>query len=207
MNRKYWLYILPYIYCCIKDTRALLYNTQTGENMEICIPEILELLRTLHEKYNLGCIRYDGKMFASEPYQSFLIEFCQKGMGNLSDVEQMPEKPIQLMPVLSLQRDVEKLQKEQERFIGEDVLRYLSEVNIYLNNKCRQDCRLCGDYFRQNLCCSKINTKQPEEMQLSLLQNLLSQICYGHVGKLNFLGGNVLEYSYYKKNDGAIDEF
>ena len=206
-NKKYWLYILPYVYCCIKDTKALLYNTQTGGNMEICIPEILELLRSLHEKQNLGCIRYDGKILEHEPYRSFLIEFCRKGMGNLSDVEETPEKPIQLMPVLNLQRDVEKMQKEQDRSIGEDILRYLLEVNIYLNNDCRQDCRFCSDYFRQSLCCTKIDAGQRAEMKLSLLQNLLSQIRFGHVGKLNFLGGNILKYLHYEKLTYLLEDF
>ena len=198
-NKNYWLYIFPYVYCRIKDTQALLYNTKTGEKMETCIPEIPELLRSLHEKQNLGCVRCDGKMLESEPYRSFLIEFCQKEMGNLSDTEQMPEKPIQLMPILNLQRDVERLQKEQDRFVGEDVLRYLLEVNVYLNSDCRQDCCFCSDYFKQSLCCSKIKTGQPEEMKFSMLQNLLSQIRYGHVGKLNLLGGNVLKYTYYQE--------
>jgi pseudo-rSAM protein len=207
IEKKYWFYILPHVYCCIKDVRALLYNTQTGENMETCVPEIMELLYSLHEKKNLGCIQCDGKTLEREPYQSFLIEFCQKGMGNLSDVEQMPEKPIQLMPVLNLQRDVEKLVKEQDSFMGEDVFRYLFEVNIYLNSNCMQECPFCGNYFRQSLCCTKNKTGKPEEMTLFMLQNILSQIRYGNIGKINLLGGNILKYSYYGDFENLLSEF
>jgi len=188
--------------------QALLYNTQTGENMETCIPEILELLHSLHEKKNLGCILCEGKMLEVEPYHLFLIEFCKKGMGNISNVEQMPENPIQLMPVLNLQRDVERMQKEEERFIGEDVLRYLFEVNIYLNNNCMQDCPFCSDYFRQSLCCTKNKTGgQQEEMTLSMFQNILSQIRYGNIGKINLLGGNLLKYSYYRDFENLLSEY
>lgn len=206
-DKKYWLYILPHVYCCIKDMQALLYNTQTGDNMETCVPEILELLHSLHEKKNLSCILCDGNILDVEPYHSFLIEFSQKGMGNFSDIEQMPEKPIQLMPVLNLQRDIERMQKEEDRFIGEDVLRYLFEVNIYLSNNCTQDCQFCSDYFRQSLCCTKNKTGQTKEMALSMLHNILPQIRYGNIGKINLLGGNILKYSCYGDFENLLSEF
>ena len=46
-TKKYWLYIYPQVYCCIKDKQILLYHTQTGESIETCDRKILELLHSV----------------------------------------------------------------------------------------------------------------------------------------------------------------
>jgi hypothetical protein len=48
-------------------------------------------------------------------------------------------KPIRLMPILNLQCDVDKLQKERDRALGEDVMYYLINIMININNKCIQN--------------------------------------------------------------------
>jgi pseudo-rSAM protein len=207
-NKSYWLYIEPCVYCSIKGKRALLYNTQNGESMETDVPEGLELLYSLHEKKNLGAIYCEGKTLIQTTYREFVSEFCKKGMGNVVDATQTTEKPIQLMPVLSLQRDVAKLQRERERYVGEEILRYLIELNIYLCDTCRQNCVFCSNYFRQKLCCTaKKCTQHPETVDSLTLQNILSQIRYGAVGKINLLGGNLSEYPYCKDLPALLSDF
>ncbi|GHS91638.1 hypothetical protein FACS1894203_2740 [Bacteroidia bacterium] len=199
-DRNYWLYISPHVYCNLKERKALLYNTHTGERIESADDKILSLLHLLHEKKNLGAIECRGDLLEQEPYYSFVTKFCEKGMGNVVDKEKMPERPIQLMPVLNLQRDVEKLQKERDRHTGEEILHYLLELNVYLYTSCEQHCPFCNDYFRQSLCCTaKHSAQSPETLDISTLQNILLQIRYGAVGKINLLGGNILEYPCYKK--------
>jgi pseudo-rSAM protein len=134
-----------------------------------------------------------------EPYRKFIVEFCTKEMGNLIDAGQTSEKPIQLMPILNLQRDVEKLQKEEERNTGIEVLRYLVELNIYLHTACERNCLWCNDYFHQSLCCTKKQGAQPETLNISTLKTVLSQIRYGTVGKINLLGGNILAVPYFEE--------
>ena len=206
-NKNYWLYINPHVYCVLKETQALLYNTHTGGKMEIIAQEIIALLQSLHERENLGAIYCKGEELASKPYSNFVIEFCKKDMGNIVDVLQLPEKPIQLMPVLNLQRDIEKLQKNEGRSTGEEVLHYLHEVNIYLHTACQRNCPLCSEYFRQSLCCKTTSDTCPKTLDVSILQNLLDQIRYGAVGKLNLLGGNISEYPYYKELPALLANF
>ena len=206
-NKNYWLYINPHVYCVLKDTQALLYNTHSGEKMEIADREIITLLQLLHKKENLGAIYCKGEVLANKPYNDFVVEFCKMDMGNIVDVLQLSEKPIQLMPVLNLQRDIEKLQKNEERSTGEEVLHYLQEVNIYLHTICRRNCSLCSEYFRQNLCCKKTSATCSNTLDISILQNLLNQIRYGAVGKLNLLGGDVSDYPYYQELPALLTDF
>ena len=99
----------------------------------------------------------------------------------------MPEKPIQLMPILNIQRDI----KMQEDF-GSEVLRYLLELNIYPNNNCSQSCQYCNAYYKQTTCCR--NSNDNETLDVSVLKDIFSQIRFGIVGKINILGGNILLY-------------
>jgi pseudo-rSAM protein len=206
-DKNYWLYIAPHTYCNIMNTKALLYNTQTGGSIETEDENILSLLRVLHEKKNLGTMALRGEALEQEPYNSFVTEFCNKEMGAVIDRGKIPEKPIQLMPVLNLQRDVDRLQNEQGRYSGEDALRYLLELNIYLHADCTQDCPFCKDFFRQSLCCRKKHNAQPETLDISTLQSILSQIQYGTVGKINLLGGNIMKYPYYKELPSLFAKF
>lgn len=207
LNKSYWLYIAPHVYCCIKERQALLYNTQTGERIETDRPEILALLESLHEKKNLGAICFNGKGLHSSSYREFIAEFCKKGMGNLVDMAQMPDKPVQMMPILNLQRDTEKLRRQEDRSIGEDILRYLLQLNIYIHTGCKQGCAHCNKYFRQSLCCTASSGKGENVLDISVLQDLLAQIQYGTVGQLNLLGGNLFEYPYYNDLTGLLANF
>jgi pseudo-rSAM protein len=205
-DKNYWLYIAPHVYCRIEDTQVFLYNTQSGVYMENTSKEIIALIQLLHDKKNLGAIYFEGKKLAKEPYQSFLVEFCKKNMGNLADVEQVNEKPIQLMPILNVQRDVEKLQKDRERSTGENILQYLLELNIYVNDTCEKQCPLCDTYFRQSMCCTKYG-RQSHGISKQTLQKILTQIQYAPVGKLNILGGNLLQCAFYEELDTLLQTF
>ena len=206
-TKNYWLYVEPHVYCCIKNGQALLYNTHTGIIMETGAMENITLLQSLHEKKNLGTIYCTGKQLIKEPFQSFVVEFCKKGMGNIVDVMPLPEKPVQLMPILNLQRDMNRLQKEGERFRGEEILHYLHGVNIYLNSGCQRYCPFCSDYFRQSLCCRAAYNDHPKSMEIFAFKNILHQIRYGAVGRINLLGGNITEYPYYNELPDLLTDF
>jgi len=202
-TKNYWLYLSPQVYCCIKNEHLLLYHTQTGAYVESDTKEIIALIQELHQKHNLGAVCIDEKQLSATPYQSFIAEFCEKEMGGLIDGAQ--EKPIQLMPVLNLQRDIEKLQKDRERFTGEDVLHYLLELNIYVNNTCNSQCPLCATCFRQTMCCTSNNEQQ--HLSKETLQNVFTQIQHAPVGKLNILGGNILQYAHYAALETILQPF
>ena len=196
MNKKYWLYIASHVYCSIKNGQVLLYNTKNGMYIENNTREIVALMQELHKKQNLGVTMIKDEQIMIAPYKLFVEEFCRKDMGGLIDYTQ--EKPIQLMPILSLQRDIEKLKKDKERYIGEGLLHYLLEINIYVNDICKAQCPLCTTYFKQSTCCTA-NNGQQLELDRSLLQKILTQIQDAPIGKLNILGGDISQYTHYDK--------
>ena len=204
-NKNYWLYIFPHVYCCIRDDEALLYNTLNGANIITDSQEIISILRSLHNRQNLGAVICKGNVLMQDTYRQFIVEFCSNDMGDVADLEKMPEKPVQLMPVLNLQRDVDRKHNRDELLLGENVLRYLTQLNIYLNSFCYQDCRFCDDYFRQNLCCQSSNSSKI--LNISTVKNILMQIRYGAAGKINLLGGNIFAYPFFDSLTMFLTEF
>ena len=191
MNKNYWLYVEPHVYCNSKHGQIILYNTKSTNYLESADEKIVALVQELYQKQNLGALFFDGVKLTEEPYKSFITEFCEKGMGGL--VDSAHEKPIQLMPALNLQRDVEKLKMERERSSGENVLHYLLQLNLYINQECSQQCLHCNTYFQQQLCCAKAHTKK-DVLSVPTLQSVFNQIKYSSAGRINILGGNILTY-------------
>lgn len=175
-DKKYWLYIAPHVYCNIKDTKVLLYNTANGDNMIVTNHDFIDILEALHEKKNLGAMCFEGAKLAQSPYYDFIIEFCEKKMGNICEVSEESKKPVQMMPILNLQRDVNRFQDDMGQEIGKDALQYLLELNIYLNDSCELNCIHCDTYSKQALCCIKNTSKQNNILQISVLKNILLQI-------------------------------
>lgn len=188
VDKKYWFYIFPFVYYCNKGKQTFLYNTLSGENIEMNNPVVLNLLRSLHKKNNLGALVCKGSMLNQNDVSEFISEFCKKKMGNIVDVEEMPEKPIQMMPILNLQCDLEK-----QRNYRAEILQNLLELNIYIAENCKQNCQHCSKYYKQMLCCRC--SERSEILDISSLQNILSQIRFSVVGKINILGGTLFLYS------------
>lgn len=197
-EKKYWLVIAPYVYCCIKNKQALLYNTKNGKSLEIENKAIIALLQQLHKKQNLGTVYCKGNRLVKPEYKDFLCSFLAKEMGYIQDIMDFPERPIQMMPILNIQCDVDKLQKTEERDVGEMVLLYLSELNIYLYNVCHHHCGNCNKIAKQKLCCYLKENELCQAIDVTALKHIFSQIKYAPIGKLNLFGGNIFQYPHYE---------
>ena len=197
VDKNYWLVIAPYVYCCIKGKKALLYNTKNWEYLEVENENVIGLLRQLHKRDNLGAVFCEGKMLTELCYSNFISDFVLKEMGGVIDVASFPDKPIQMMPILNLQCDVDKLQQIEDRGIGENILFNLLEINVFLYNVCDHHCLYCSKYSQQNLCCRVAETETSQVLDISALKSIIAQIRYGVVGRLNLFGGNIWKYPNY----------
>lgn len=195
-NKNYWLWIAPHVYCRIESTKAILYNTQNGLVLKTDSAEAVELLTNLYDKTNLGAIYFEGIMLADYAINEFLITFCEKNMGGLVDIDEEKSKPIQMMPVLNLQQDIDRKQQHDSLIFAKHTLHYLLELNIYINGKCKEDCALCYTNYQQCLCCTKSLENDHMQLDIDALQKILHQIKYSSVGKINIMGGDVSMYSH-----------
>jgi len=192
---KYWLGILPHVYYVQKQGKALLYNTQNGENIHTENPQVIALLEQMHDRKNLGVTEIDNKTYNHPDINTFINESVSKNICLFDKVIEGEPKPIQLMPILNLQRDVERLQKEEGRTLGEDVLHYLSDVTIHINHSCELECAPCSSYFKQFFHCSQ--SFSAGSVDFNLLKSFLKQLTFILIRRLSITGGNIFLYPHF----------
>jgi pseudo-rSAM protein len=196
MNTKtdYWFSLASHVYVEFKTSKMLLYNTKTGISIESSEKEVILLVSELYEPKNLGAIFLNKELQACVAVQNFIKEVLEKQMGDLIELSTMPQKPISLLPILNLQRDVERLKKSnaETMLLSSDTIHYLLELNIYLNDSCHKKCTYCKEYCKQLRCCTANQANL--EISVELLENIFQQIDYSPIGRINLLGGNISEY-------------
>ncbi|MCL2290686.1 MAG: TIGR04150 pseudo-rSAM protein [Bacteroidetes bacterium] len=192
---KYWLGILSHVYYVQKQGKALLYNTQNGENIHTENHQVIDLLEQMHERKNLGVTEIDNKTYNHPDIKIFIKESVSKNICLFNKMIEGEPKPIQLMPILNLQRDVERLQKEEGRSLGEDVLHYLSDITIYINHSCELECAPCRNYFMQFFHCSQ--SFNAENVDFNLLMSFLKQLTFTIIRRLSITGGNIFLYPHF----------
>ncbi len=190
-QEKFWLFIKPHVYVSRVQNKRLLYNTQNGEHIETGDSSAIQIIEELHEKKNLGTILLEQKNINSE-LKTFIRATERKDiLGTIAHTKDC-SRPIQLMPVLNIQRSIEKSKKRKERSVGEDALQYLTELTLFVNNTCGLRCEHCKSAYKQVQFCTRNN--EPTSLDLATLQSIAKQIQYAPVVKLNILGGNIFQY-------------
>lgn len=193
-NKNYWFFLESHIYVSIKSNAMLLYDTHTGKNLYVESAVAIQLVNKIYEDENLGCIELTQSDLLIPETHDFVDNIVMNSMGNLLDQFDNPIKPVILLPILSLNLDVEKFTDKEslDLFLARDISKYLLDVNIILNNSCQRQCRHCHNYCQQFFCCSK--GESPENLSQGSLVNLLRQISYFPVRTINVTGGDIYQY-------------
>lgn len=206
-EKKYWFGILPHVYYVRKGEKTLLYNTVDGSHIITSVPEVTGIVEEMHQKMNLGIAALTASQLENTALAQFVRKSCEKNICKIQ--EQVPDspKPVQLMPVLNLQRDVDKLKEAPGRSVGEGIMDYLTEVTVVLNGECGRRCLECGDYGRQFFHCFKCEDGQ--ELASDAMIEFLETVRYAPLRRLAFTGGDIFLYSQWDKlrpylNDNGI---
>ena len=105
-SKKYWFALKSYVYVEFKEKNVLLYDTNHGNRIESAQEKVITLIKRLYEPSNLGVIPINNEIQSDPCIQDFIKEVTDKDMGDLMDTEHYPNKPIRLIPILSLQKDI-----------------------------------------------------------------------------------------------------
>ena len=206
-TKDYWFALKSSVYVEFKENKILLYDTKSGNRIETKWEDAIALVSQLYEPKNLGVTLLSKEMLLKTDTSGFVREVLEKRMGDIVDVAKVPNKPVRLIPILSFQKDVERLKKNKENhsLIGNDAKNYLIELNIYLNNSCSLNCLHCDKYYKQIHCCTTKNENQ--ELAFEELESIFRQISFSSVSRVNLLGGNIFEYSYLAQSYKLFDSY
>lgn len=197
LSKKYWLCVYSHVYIINKSNKLLLYDTRKGSSIETDNSICTDLVNELREKKNLGVIILTERYLKDSVCYNFINEMIEKGIGDILEIQDGASKPITLPPVLNLQRDIDKMRGESFSLIGDGLLNYLSELNIFINDKCERNCTFCERASSQTNFCSK--SAKGEYLNLDIIEKVLSQAQYSSLRNVNILGGNIFLYPYWEE--------
>ncbi len=210
MNKEkmqYWLYIETYVHISLKRESILLYNTLSGKALEYSGNEkILNLVRNIKSPKNLQVYLVTEEMLNDPEIFQFINDVRRYFMGDLLDASYSKGKPVQMMPIIKIQKDVNYLKKQDNRSIGEDLAGNLDQIFLYLNNECLRNCDICSVGYKQFPCCTTGKGKK-RELEIAKIKKLLEEASGCILSNLNILGGNIFRYSKFKELVGIINHF
>jgi pseudo-rSAM protein len=192
-------YLETYVHISVKGSNALLYNTINGKFLEYKgFPAICRFLRKITYKKNLLVIWLKPKFKSMNPWLDEFIKKVKKyQMGDIIDTYPGHRKPIQLMPLVNIYKDIPRLKKDPSRSVGEGVMAYLKEISLYVNNSCEQMCSYCRDIYKQFLFCHRDSTPN-RELKLDSIEKIMAEASGTSLNRLNILGGNIFQFSQFK---------
>jgi pseudo-rSAM protein len=132
--KDYWFALKSHVYVELKEGKILLYDTKSGFHIETEVKDAISLVTQLYEPNNLGVTLLSKEMQSNLNIRNFVQDVLKKQMGDFTDVEKLPNKPVRLIPILNLQKDVDRLKKDEDKYslIGNNVKNYLMELNIFI---------------------------------------------------------------------------
>ena len=184
--------IHPHIYFT-KTTRGeiLLYNTKNGRYIESESPLCLQLMEKIYKPENLGVIDLADIYLENEESQTLIQKLVQMDFGQIRKEKTDSPRLVNLLPILNLHDDVERL-KQKEEYGIENSLFYLNELNIYLNGQCNLSCPHCILYAKQTKSCYKCNKNS--YIQPAAIIKILDRLKYSRLLRVNIMGGNIFLY-------------
>lgn len=196
-NSTFWFTLSKHTYVSFNSqSPILLYNTHNGKTLVVHNSKCLEIVQNVYEPSNLGVIEINPEKLGEQVYD-FIEKSVALGIGIKMEKTISSNKPINLLPILNLQNDVEKLASNGENhLIGEFISNYLTTLTLYIVNQCAQNCVHCNKYFKQtHFCTTKLNGNF---LPLETFKTLLSQTESTQLKKVNFLGGDLVLYPHWK---------
>jgi pseudo-rSAM protein len=202
-----WFYLYPEVYVSLeKQGYVLLYHTKTGKKLISNNPVCIQLIRDVYMPKNLGVIELTERFAANEICRDFIQDIIDKNLGSTVDKAEFKSKPINLLPILNLQNDIDKMVIDNEQtLIGMNILSYLSELTIYINADCNRDCVGCGELCKQSKACFVRDDMQ--ELPVYAIEQILSQCKVSSLNRVNIIGGDILRYSSYDELRSMLSHY
>lgn len=197
LNKKYWFYLYSSVYVTHRKGKMLLLNTADGISIENTSGICIDLIKEVYDSCNLGVVALTPKYLTNSDCLMFINLLLENGMGNVREIDGK-QKPVNLLPILNLQRDVDRLKKHEVDLKSENLMKYLAEINFFINNQCGRRCDNCSLYYKQTNACTACTVKCTD-LSAEIIDNILLQASASSTKCINMSGGNIATYLYWDK--------
>lgn len=207
MTKSYWFYLDSYVHAVAKKGIALVYNSLNGQSIEEENPIIVNLVKKLVSKKNLLVVKLSEKELNNPDISAFVKKVRKQFSGDLIDASYLPTKPVQMLPQVKIQKDAEQAKTGGEEELGEGIMDYLTEISLYINNRCSRDCSFCKNGYKQFLTCTRNGKRSIEELAIETIKRFLSEAQGSALHRLNILGGDFFSYSRFEELARFLNDF
>lgn len=193
--KKYWLYIEPFTFIFKGKQGFLFFNSNSNHHFLVSNKmKAKGFVNRLLEPINMYCIEISDIEIEKYELWPLVLSLRESFTGDLLDQERVNKKPIGLYPRLSIMKSVDRLNLHQDDMLGDNILNYLHEINIFITGKCTLNCYLCSIYAKQVTCCFK----GYEELKIDVIKDLFHSILPTSIYKISFIGGDIFKYRYWE---------
>jgi pseudo-rSAM protein len=194
-----YLYIEPYVYILVNNKAAILYNTLNGKSLEyLASTAMFGLIKRLNKNKNLYVLKLKLQERNNVDIMNFIEKIRLNYMGDIIKSAIVLNKPIQIKPIFNIQKDLKILKFSEDITVGTRIMQNVTNISIYINSNCEQECEYCLSAYKQFHNCTK--SKAPNiELNISGIKKNLNNLISSNIQKVNILGGNILLYKDFKE--------
>lgn len=195
--KEYWLLLESYVFIWKDESNVLVYNTFSAKGEVFkATSEISTIVSNLQDENNLYCISITDVELGNSSVKDFVESLRRSFSGDLIDKSLFPQKPVVVIPESNI---ADKLSREQElsynpHVFGENILKNLTDITIMLTGICECNCKRCHHNYKQTLCCYR----NEHVLSIEKIETILNRISYSSVFDINFIGGNIFSYPFFK---------
>ena len=193
----YWFYLSPKVYVTSKEN-IFLYHTESGARLEVTEGHLEDLLQAVYEPKNLGVVEFPQELWKQEGTHDLIEQMLSLHMAGLIPIDREQGKPINFLPILNLQKDVDKAVSIGElSLVVDDLLSYLSRLTLCLGGG-----RLCPSYL------SRVWREQEAHwMSPSLLYSLLEQARHSRLKQVGLYADSLFLHPQIKEILGLLESY
>jgi pseudo-rSAM protein len=156
---------------------------------------VTSIVKQLADKSNLYCVSILDEDLRDPKVHQFILSLRENFCGDLWDKDTCPQKPIVVIPELSVNEASFRGDLKADRSViapahaGNNLL----SLTMHLTGCCSQDCQDCQNTFRQITWCTKSgNYTIPKEQLFGLFHQLEGTV----LNEIKFIGGDVFSIDY-----------
>ncbi|MGB5989655.1 MAG: TIGR04150 pseudo-rSAM protein, partial [Marinifilaceae bacterium] len=202
MNKteRVYLYLEPYTNVFFSEKRVLVYNTIDGNRIIVENIKNIKLLSQLTNDENLYCVLLEIDQLKDPIINGFIESLQDLFMGDIVRESLVEAKPHQLIPILNLQKDLDRFKKDLYSSIGDDVMKYIFDVSIYIGGNSNHQ---LDNAFKQFLFPKK---SSKSTMSLSIIKKIASELEHNSYGNINIVGGDISDHKDLNKIFNILDD-
>ena len=164
--KEYWLYLESYTFLWIKDNESIIYNSISGQVCKFEKDERRDaILNELVIPENMYCVKITNADLECKEIALMVDKIRESFSGDIVDAKDV-SKPLSIPPILSFHKKRQRITKEEldknpvnvSISLGNNIVKNLTDLYIYINGECKENCTDCEKKWKQVRCCTKNNS-------------------------------------------------